>query len=396
MFIDETEIVVSSGRGGDGMVSFRREKYIPRGGPDGGDGGNGGDVVLRAKANLNTLAGIQHLRHYKAESGRPGGTANKTGRRGEARVIELPVGTLVRDAERGHVLRDLKAEGDEVVIAAGGRGGRGNKSFASSTNRTPRQATPGKLGETRRLSLELRLVADVGLLGLPNAGKSTFLSRVSSARPKVADYPFTTLSPVLGLVDSDDKGMVIADIPGLIEGAHDGAGLGDRFLRHVARTRVLLHLVDGTAGTEAALEAWRAIRRELELAGLDLGGKPELLAVTKADAAPEARDVAAALAAEAGAEVVILSSVSGEGLAAVLGRLRALVDETREEQASAGRPRVIPPHKLPQPEADEDGKEGRPQPSKQEPEGDPTAGSPETGPAVEAPPPPGHSGPADP
>jgi GTP-binding protein len=396
VFIDETEIVVSSGRGGDGMLSFRREKYIPRGGPDGGDGGNGGDVVLRAMANLNTLAGIQHLRHYKAEVGRSGGTANKTGRRGESLVIELPVGTLVRDAERGHVLRDLKADGDEVVIAAGGRGGRGNKSFASSTNRTPRQTTQGKLGETRRLSLELRLVADVGLLGLPNAGKSTFLSRVSSARPKVADYPFTTLSPVLGLVDSDDKGMVIADIPGLIEGAHDGAGLGDRFLRHVARTRVLLHLVDGTAGAEGALEAWRTIRRELDLAGLDLGDKPELLAVTKADAAPEAQEVADALAEETGAEVVVLSSVSGAGLAAVLGRLRALVDETREEQASAERPRVIPPHKLPDPEADEDGKEGRPESSKQEPDGGPTAGSPETGSAVEAPPPPGHPGPADP
>ena len=351
------------------MVSFRREKYVPRGGPDGGAGGKGGDVILRGVSNLNTLAGIQHLRTYRADSGRSGGTANKTGRRGPALVIELPVGTLVRDAERGHVLRDLAGEGDELIIAHGGKGGRGNKSYASATNRTPRQSTSGLPGETRRLRLELRLVADVGLLGLPNAGKSTFLSRVSSARPKVADYPFTTLSPVLGLVDGDDRGMVLADIPGLIEGAHAGAGLGDRFLRHVARTRVLLHLVDGTLGPEGAVQAWSTIRQELTLSGLDLDHKSELLAVTKLDAVLDAEPVRAALAQASGAEVAVISSVSGVGLARVLGQLRLLVDEAMESGPSSS--------------ADAPGKDGPPGASKQ-------------GPAVEATDPPQHPGPGDP
>ncbi len=336
MFIDETEITVSSGRGGDGMVSFRREKYIPRGGPDGGDGGRGGDVLLRATIHRNTLAGIQHLRHYKAQSGRPGGTANKHGRNGEDLVVEVPVGTLVRDAERGNVLRDLDEDGLEVAIVRGGKGGHGNKHFAGPTNQVPRRATQGRPGETRRLTLELRLVADVGLVGLPNAGKSTFLRRVSQARPKVADYPFTTLEPVLGLVERDDDGLVIADIPGIVEGAHEGAGLGLRFLRHLQRTRVLLHLVDAAAGPEQAVADWRTIREELERSEHGLHERPSVLAVSRADTVAEAEEVAAALREVAGEAPVVLSSATGRGVDEVLARVSRVVDEARESGKSAG------------------------------------------------------------
>ena len=341
MFIDETEIVVSSGRGGAGLVSFRREKYVPRGGPDGGDGGRGGDVILRAVGRLNTLAGIQHARHYRAENGSPGGTANRHGANGEDLVLEVPVGTLVRDAERGHVLRDLRHEGDEVVIAGGGTGGKGNKHFANATNRAPRESTPGRPSESRRLRLELRLVADVGLVGLPNAGKSTFLSRISAARPKVADYPFTTLKPVLGRVEGDDLGLIVADIPGLIEGAHEGAGLGDRFLRHVARTRVLLHLVDGTEGPEAACRAWTTVRQELALSGLGMETKLELIAVSKLDAVADPDAVIAALARASGADVLGLSSATGAGVHEILGRLRRMV----EDLTPAGKMPPAPPSK---------------------------------------------------
>lgn len=341
MFIDETEIVVSSGPGGAGVVSFRREKFIPKGGPDGGDGGKGGDVVLLADPSCTTLIGIQHGRNYRAKGGQPGGAANCSGRGAEDLVLPVPVGTLVRDADRGHVLRDLSEAGERVVIVAGGRGGRGNKHFANSTNRTPRQSTPGGPGETRRVKLELRLVADVGLVGLPNAGKSTFLRRVSAARPKVAEYPFTTLAPVLGIVEGDEDGLVIADIPGLIEGAHLGAGLGDRFLRHVARTRVLLHLIDGTAGSEGVVSAWRVIRAELAASTLGLAQKPELLAVTKLDAVSESQEVLEALSRVAGPDVVGLSAVTGQGVPEVLGRLRYLAALAVE----AGKDEARPPSK---------------------------------------------------
>ncbi|MHC5209663.1 MAG: GTPase ObgE [Planctomycetota bacterium] len=335
MFIDETEIVVSSGKGGDGVVSFRHEKYQPRGGPDGGDGGRGGDVVLRAVSRLNTLAGLQHRRRYKAGVGRQGEGGNRSGRAGESLVIELPVGTLVRDAERGHVLRDLDAPDVECVIVAGGAGGRGNRHFASATNQTPRRATPGRPGLTRSLRLELRLVADVGLAGLPNAGKSTFLRRVSAARPKVADYPFTTLAPALGIAVVDESDLVIADIPGLIEGAHRGAGLGDRFLRHVARTRVLMHLVDALGGPEQALADWRTIRDELARADLGLEHKPSLIVVSRADLSPDPAAVQAALAEASGAEVQVMAAISGRGVPEVLRRLRALV-ETAPSGKSGG------------------------------------------------------------
>jgi GTPase len=338
MFIDETEITVSSGRGGDGLVSFRREKFVPRGGPDGGDGGRGGDVVLRASTHLNTLAGLQHRRRYKAGNGQPGGANNRTGRDGESLLIEVPVGTLVRDRERGHVLRDLSAADMEFVVVAGGRGGKGNKHFAHSTNQTPRRATQGQDGVVRELRLELRLVADVGLVGLPNAGKSTFLSRVSAARPKVADYPFTTLEPVLGIVHREELGLVIADIPGLIEGAHAGAGLGDRFLRHVARTRVLLHLVDASEGAEVAIKAFRTVRSELELSGLDLKDKPVVVALSRADTVEDPAAVAHDLEQACSEPVCVLSAHTGLGVADVLGRLARLLEDIPRAAATAPAP----------------------------------------------------------
>jgi len=331
MFIDETEITVSSGRGGDGVVSFRRERYVPKGGPDGGDGGDGGSVVLQSNGHLNTLAGIQHRRHYRARPGKAGGANNCYGRCGEDRVIEVPVGTIVRDADRGHVLRDLDHAGLAIAVVTGGHGGRGNKHFAHATNQTPRQSTTGQPGETRRLRLELRLVADVGLVGLPNAGKSTFLRRVSAARPKVAEYPFTTLEPMLGIADVDEDQLVIADIPGLIEGAHEGSGLGDRFLRHIARTRVLMHLVDASAGVEEVGPAWRTIRAEITRAGLGLEHKPVLVVASRADTVEDPTEVCAALEAACGSEVIALSSQTGAGVPAVLRRLAALVSEVRLE-----------------------------------------------------------------
>lgn len=307
------------------MVSFRREKYIPKGGPDGGDGGRGGDVILRASRHVTTLAGIQHMRRYRAQPGRPGGTAQCSGRAGESLVLEVPVGTLIRDAEKDHVLRDLAHDHDEVVVVQGGSGGRGNKHFAHATNQAPRRATDGYPGETRRLKLELRLVADVGLVGKPNAGKSTFLSRVSAARPKVAEYPFTTLTPVLGIVQPDDIGLVIADIPGLIEGAHAGAGLGDRFLRHIQRTRVLFHMVDVLEGPEGAVASYRAIREELALSGWELHERPAVLGVSRIDTVQDASPVVDALRAATGGDVFPFSSHTGVGVPAVLAALTRLV-----------------------------------------------------------------------
>lgn len=330
MFIDETEIIVLSGRGGDGMCSFRREKYIPRGGPDGGNGGKGGDVILVASLGQHTLGGVQHLRTYRGESGRQGGPANKYGRQGKPLILDVPMGTLVKDAERGHVLKDLAQDGDRVIVAPGGQGGKGNKHFASSTNRAPRRFTTGQPGEQRRLILELKLVADVGLVGLPNAGKSTFLRRVTSARPKVADYPFTTLQPILGIVDGDDVGMVLADIPGLIEGASSGAGLGDRFLRHIQRTRLLLHLVDASEGADAAVAAWATIREELRLSEHGLDQRPSLLALSRVDTIEDGAAVAAALAEASGQTVVPLSSQTGEGVNRVLGMLASELAELDE------------------------------------------------------------------
>ncbi len=248
MFLDEVEVEVTSGRGGDGAVHFRREKYVPRGGPDGGNGGKGGDVVLEASPTLSTLSAFRHRPAQRAADGRPGGSADRTGRSGEDLVLAVPLGTLVRDLASGDLLGDLVSAGDRLVVCRGGRGGRGNARFATSSNQAPRLGEKGEPARTRRLKLELRLIADVGIIGLPNAGKSTLLSVLTRATPKIGDYPFTTLEPNLGVLEFDDGAtLVLADIPGLIEGAHTGAGLGDAFLRHIQRTRLLIQQLDGTA-----------------------------------------------------------------------------------------------------------------------------------------------------
>ena len=266
-FIDEVKIRTIAGDGGRGCVSFRREKFVPRGGPNGGDGGAGGDVVAVADPQLTTLLDLRYQKQYKAGRGEHGMGKDCHGRRGEDRVIHVPVGTIIRDATTGELLGDLETVGDRVVIAAGGRGGKGNAHFVSSTNRSPRFAQPGEPGEDRELEIELRLLADVGIIGLPNAGKSTLIAAISAVRPKIADYPFTTLVPNLGVVGYDDgKSFVVADIPGLIEGAHEGQGLGHKFLRHVMRTRLLIHLLDAsTVDENNPLAAWNIINRELEL-----------------------------------------------------------------------------------------------------------------------------------
>lgn len=317
MFLDEVRLLVTAGDGGRGCVSFRREKFVPRGGPNGGDGGRGGSVILHATAHYATLAHLYHKNQVKARRGEHGRGSNQSGASGDDAVVKVPRGTLVRDLDSGELLADLVDDGQEYVAARGGRGGRGNQHFATPTRQAPRFAEPGGVGETRSLQLELKLLADVGLVGLPNAGKSTLLSRISAARPKIADYPFTTLTPHLGVVarDGGERSLVVADIPGLIEGAHTGAGLGHRFLRHVERCRVLLHLVD-LSGDEAITAQVEVIRAELGLHDATLLERKTLLvgtkldAVTDADRTGELRDAAAAL----GVEVVTISSVSGAGL----------------------------------------------------------------------------------
>jgi GTP-binding protein len=284
-FIDEATIIVQSGDGGRGCVSFRRERYIPRGGPDGGDGGSGADVILKAAANKRTLYHLQFKSEYKAPNVKAGEGSQRAGRGGEDLILDVPVGTLVFDAESGERLHDLTAAGQQVVVARGGRGGKGNLHFKSSTNRAPHYAQPGEPGQRLRLRLELKLMADVGIIGLPNAGKSTLISVISSARPKIADYPFTTLTPNLGVVSAHGgEPLVVADIPGLIEGAHTGAGLGTRFLRHVERTRLLVHLVDASAlEEEDPLAAYRIVNRELTLHSAALAEKPQLVVLNKLD-----------------------------------------------------------------------------------------------------------------
>jgi GTPase len=285
---DEATIQVSSGNGGNGIVHFRREKYVPRGGPSGGDGGKGGDVYLVVKPTMNTLLSFTGQTSFKAEDGAHGGRSNRTGRSGDDLLVEVPPGTIARDADSSEVLADLTTPEQRVLVAKGGRGGRGNARFASSTNQAPRIAEKGEPGETRRLRLELKLLADVGIVGVPNAGKSTLLSVISSAKPKIADYPFTTLQPNLGVVTFDDREIVFADIPGLIEGAHTGAGLGHDFLRHIQRTRVLVHLLDGAA--EDPLADFHQINTELALFDEQLPTKPQIVALNKLDL-PQAQAV---------------------------------------------------------------------------------------------------------
>jgi len=334
-FLDEAKIYVKSSDGGAGCLSFRREKYIEFGGPDGGNGGRGGDVVVEAVEGLNTLIDFRYHQHFKAKRGNHGRGRDKTGAAAGRLVVPVPVGTQILDADKRLVLADLTWVGQTTLIAKGGDGGFGNAHYKTSTNRAPRRADAGWPGEERWLWLRLKLIADAGLVGLPNAGKSTFLAAVSHARPKVADYPFTTLHPVLGVVEADHEAFVLADIPGLIEGAHAGAGLGDRFLGHVERCGVLLHLVDGTG--EALGEAYRTIRGELAAYGHGLADKPELVALNKADAlTPEDMEAKRAeLAAAAGKEVFALSGVTGLGVPEILRRLKAeIAARPREDDAA--------------------------------------------------------------
>jgi GTP-binding protein len=318
-FLDEAKIYIRSGDGGPGAVSFRREKFVEFGGPDGGDGGRGGDIVLRCVENLNTLIDYRYRQHFRAKSGKGGAGRQRTGASAEALVIDAPPGTQVLDENKEFVLADLTEPGQSVVLAKGGDGGWGNVNYKSSTNQAPRRSTPGWPGEERWIWLRLKLIADTGLVGLPNAGKSTFLASVSAAKPKIADYPFTTLHPNLGVVRVDEaRSFVLADIPGLIEGAHEGAGIGDRFLGHVERTGALLHLVDG-AGEEDVAEAYRVVREELAAYGNGLSEKYEILALNKADALDaetinERRQQLAQAAKIAPEDVYVLSGAAGIGV----------------------------------------------------------------------------------
>ncbi|MGD1146565.1 MAG: GTPase ObgE [Thermoanaerobaculaceae bacterium] len=327
MFLDEVHIFVKAGDGGRGCVSFRREKYVPRGGPNGGDGGNGGSVLVRASSHWATLAHLYNRHHVKAGRAEHGRGSNQSGACGDDALIEVPLGTVVRDFDSGELLADLVAAGEEAVVAHGGRGGRGNQHFATPTRQAPRFAEPGTPGEERHISLELKLLADVGLVGLPNAGKSTLLARVSAARPKIADYPFTTLEPYLGVVSRDGgaRSLVFADIPGLIEGAHAGAGLGHRFLRHIERCRVLLHLVD-LASEEPVRRQVGVLRQELALHDPALAERTSMLVGTKADSIsdPARRSELEGLANEMNVPWTVISAVSGEGIEGMLETVFAL------------------------------------------------------------------------
>lgn len=332
MFVDCVEIYVRSGRGGDGCVSFRREKYVPKGGPDGGDGGRGGSVIFLAQQGVDTLLALAGKHHWVADDGRPGGPANCHGANGQHLIIPVPPGTLVYDRQRGHLLRDLARVGARLVVARGGRGGRGNKAFASPTHQTPREAEPGKAASERWLRLELKLIADAGLVGLPNAGKSTLLSRLSRARPKIADYPFTTRTPQLGLVELGDfRQFVLADIPGLIEGSHQGAGLGDEFLRHIERTRVIVHLIDicPGVGRPTPTQAYHVVRRELQAYSRALADKPELVVANKMDLTGS-QGALEELRAALEQEVLGISAVTGEKLAPLGERLWSMISKARQ------------------------------------------------------------------
>ncbi|ASD27228.1 GTP-binding protein Obg [Brevundimonas diminuta] len=341
-FLDQAKIYIRSGNGGAGSVSFRREKFIPNGGPDGGDGGKGGDVWVESADGLNTLIDFRYQQHFKAATGNHGQGRQMHGAKGEDVVLRVPVGTQVLDEDKETVLVDLDEPGMKVKLLSGGNGGWGNTRFKGPVNQAPRHANPGQEGQERWIWLRLKLIADIGLAGLPNAGKSTFLSAVSAARPKVADYPFTTLTPNLGMVDlSPSERFVIADIPGLIEGASEGAGLGTRFLGHVERSASLIHLIDGTQ--DDVVEAYRIIRGELEAYGEGLADKVEILALNKIDAlTPEAREEKAAeLEAVAGRRPYLVSGVSGEGVTELLRAAWAEVKKTRGEVSDEGE-HVIP------------------------------------------------------
>ena len=343
-FLDQAKIFIRSGNGGPGSVSFRREANVPMGGPDGGDGGRGGDVVAKCVGGLNTLIDYRYQQHFRATAGIPGAGRNRSGGRGKDVVLKLPVGCQIIADDGETMLADLTKEDQEIVLASGGIGGKGNAFFKSSTNQAPRKAQPGEKGSEMWVWLRLKLIADVGLLGLPNAGKSTFLSVVSAARPKIADYPFTTLHPNLGVVGIDGREFVMADIPGLIEGAHKGAGIGHRFLGHVERCRVLLHLID--ASSYDPVKSWQIVRREVEAYADILADKPEVLVLSKCDTAPtdyldEVRD---ALQAAGASNVLYMSSVSHDGVTAVLRAVASLIEDSKVEAAQAEAPLSWTPH----------------------------------------------------
>ena len=331
--LDQAKIYTRSGHGGPGAISFRREAHVPLGGPDGGDGGRGGDIGAMAVNGLNTLIDYRYQQHFKAESGRPGAGRDRSGASGKDVIMRLPIGTQVLSHDQQTVLADLTYAGQTIILAKGGTGGKGNAFFKSSTNRAPRKSQPGEDGQEMWVWLRLKLIADAGLLGMPNAGKSPFLSAVSAARPKIADYPFTTLHPNLGVVGIDGKEFVMADIPGLIEGAHEGAGLGHRFLGHVERCRILLHLIDATG--EDPVAAWKMLRNELKAYGGDLYDKPEIVGLTKLDATPEdyAIDLTLALQEAGAGQVLALSSVTGSGVTTMLRQLINVIETSRAKEA---------------------------------------------------------------
>jgi len=335
MFIDRAKIHVQGGNGGNGVTAFRREKFVPRGGPSGGDGGRGGDVILLADDSLNTLLHLRYNPHHTAQRGLHGEGSNRSGRDGEDHVIRVPVGTQIFDAATGDLLHDLNHDGDRWLAARGGRGGFGNAHFTTSTNRAPRYHQSGSPGEELDLQLELKLLADVGLVGFPNAGKSTFISTVSAARPKIADYPFTTLEPHLGVVDLGDfRTFVIADIPGLIEGAHTGAGLGDRFLRHIERTKLLLHLVDvSSVSGRDAVSDYETVNRELASYNEELATRPQFVVATKIDALdePERLESLRQKAIEDQKPFFAISSATGNGVRELVNAMAAKLEELSAE-----------------------------------------------------------------
>ena len=332
-FLDRARIVVKGGDGGNGVTAFRREKFVPRGGPSGGDGGHGGSVYMEATDQLNTLLQFRFNPEFRGRRGSHGEGSNRHGRDGEDLIVKVPVGTLVTDSESGELIHDFSRPGERIVIAAGGRGGRGNAQFATSTNRAPRHHEDGRPGVVRALHLELKLIADVGLVGFPNAGKSTLISRISAARPKIADYPFTTLEPHLGVVSyGDDGSYVVADIPGLIEGAHAGVGLGLDFLRHVERTKLLLHVVDISSNGRNAVDDFLTIVRELELYRLDLVSRPQVVAASKMDALDEPSKLESLreFCNERGLELFEISSVTGYGIERLVNALGVRLQEAKQ------------------------------------------------------------------
>ncbi|MGL5138875.1 MAG: GTPase ObgE [Beijerinckiaceae bacterium] len=355
-FLDQAKIIIRSGAGGNGCISFRREKFIEYGGPDGGDGGRGGDVWAECVNGLNTLIDYRYQQHLKAKNGTPGAGRQRAGGKGDDVIARVPVGTQIFDEDGETLIADMTEEGQRVLLAKGGNGGFGNLYFASSTNRAPRRANPGQPAQERTLWLRLKLIADAGLVGLPNAGKSTFLAATTAAKPKIADYPFTTLHPGLGVVRYVDREFVLADIPGLIEGAHEGLGLGDRFLGHVERCRVLLHLVDGTG--EDAGAAYRTVRAELDAYGGGLIEKPEIVALSKADALDAAtlKKQLQKLKKACGQTPMVLSAVSRKGMPEALAALLGIIDAARESDEAIVPTKGVsrPPSKRMEPLADDE------------------------------------------